>query len=316
MEFGELRDVAVTEAWPHEAHDFTPWLADNLELLTREIGIHLEAVDTEVSVEQFSADILAVNPVDDSRVLIENQYGSTDHDHLGKVLTYLAGLEAQTIIWIAQEFHEAHLSAIRWLNEHTTDPFAFFAVRLRLVQIADSPMVPRFEVVERPNNWNRRVRDLSGTSGLSETGQFRREFWTYYAERHPGDIQRVRATSNQWVYVEEADLNISLALVRDKVGLFLRGNTGERGETYWERALPSEAAFRDQFPHWPVDEPIYDCAEWMYVDPRDRDNWPQMAGWLHEHLSIYRRILTQGVLESWPETDRIMARGYTPGNQG
>ena len=296
MEFGELIDVALREAWQHEANDFTPWLASNLERLAREINIPLELEDTEVAVGSFAADILARNLDDDSRVLIENQLEGTDHTHLGQILTYLAGLEAQTVIWVAREFNGAHLSAIRWLNEHTTEPFAFFAVRVRVVQIADSPMVPLFEVQERPSDWDRQVRASAQeeNSRLNETRQFRHDFWTFYAQRYPDDGVNVGATSNQWVYVEEADLNISLALVRNRVGLFLRGNRGENADVYRERILAYEGTFRKQFAHWPADEPIYDCAEWSEnTNSHDRSQWPRMADWLHEHLEIYCGILTQ-----------------------
>ena len=155
MEFSELKDVPLREAWPHEANDFTPWLADNLHRLSQAIGVDLELEGTEVSVEGFSADILARIPSDNSMVVIENQLENTDHTHLGQVLTYLAGLEAQTVIWIAREFQGPHLSAIRWLNSHTVDPFAFFAVKVRAVRIGDAPapVAPLFEVLERPNDW-------------------------------------------------------------------------------------------------------------------------------------------------------------------
>lgn len=299
MEFGELKDVDLREAWTNEATSFTPWLAKNLERLSRVIGIELEAEGTEVAVEGFAADILARNPMDGSRVLIENQLEGTDHRHLGQILTYLAGLEAETVIWVAREFHGAHLSAIRWLNEHTVEPFAFFAVRVRVLKIGDdaaAPVAPLFEVLERPSEWDRRVRTMAREENVEniERRQFRREFWGFYAGRYPDDRVSVGATSNQWVYVEEADLNISLALVRNKVGLFLRGNRGENTEMSRERILAYEEAFRNQFPHWPADEPIYDCAEWSALtNSHERSNWPQMADWLHEHLEIYRGILTQ-----------------------
>ena len=119
MDFGELIDVDLREEWPNEANDFTPWLADNLERLSQVIDIPLETEGMEVSVEGFAADILGCNPMDGGRVLIENQLEGTDYRHLGQILTYLAGLEAQTIIWVARRLHGAHLSAIRWLNEHT-----------------------------------------------------------------------------------------------------------------------------------------------------------------------------------------------------
>ena len=139
MLLAELKDVAPRAVWEHEARDFTPWLAENLERLSQAIGIPLELEGTEVQVEQFAADIVAVDPEDGSRVLIENQLAASDHDHLGKILTYLAGVQAQTVVWVAPRFEEAHRSAVRWLNDHTVEPFAFFAVRVRVVQIADSP---------------------------------------------------------------------------------------------------------------------------------------------------------------------------------
>ena len=89
---GTLKNVNLREAWSHEAQDFTPWLADNLDRLSAAIGIPLELEGQEVSVDSFSADILARNPQNDSRVLIENQLEQTDHTHLGQILTYLAGL--------------------------------------------------------------------------------------------------------------------------------------------------------------------------------------------------------------------------------
>ena len=158
LEFGELQDVTLRDVWGNEAQHFTPWLAANMERLSEAIGIPLESEGTEVAVEQFSADIVARNPADGSRVLIENQLEGSDHRHLGQILTYLAGVQAQTVIWVARDFDESHRSAIRWLNDHTEEPFAFFAVRVRVVQIADSPLVPLFEVLERPSAWDRTVR--------------------------------------------------------------------------------------------------------------------------------------------------------------
>ncbi|WP_172820809.1 hypothetical protein [Cyanobium sp. NIES-981] len=125
---GTLESVDLREAWSHEAHSFTPWLAENLDRLSQAIGIPLELEGQEVSVSTFSADILARNPQDDGLILIENQLEITDHNHLGQILTYLAGLEAKIVVWIAKEFPDPHLSAVRWLNDHTVEPLSFFAV--------------------------------------------------------------------------------------------------------------------------------------------------------------------------------------------
>ena len=149
--FGRLEDRPLREAWAHEALAFTPWLAENIDHISEAIGLPLELTGTEVAVDAFAADILARNPQDDSVVLIENQLEQSDHTHLGQILTYLAGLSARTVVWIAPSFREPHLSAIRWLNQHTADGFSFFALRLRVVRIGESPYAPIFEVVEKPS---------------------------------------------------------------------------------------------------------------------------------------------------------------------
>lgn len=119
MQFTRLSDAPLRDAWPDEARDFTPWLFNNLDFLSDALGMELEATDTEVAVDSFSADIIAKDSRTGDRVLIENQLEASDHRHLGQILTYLAGIEAKSIVWVAREFQEAHRSAIRWLNEHT-----------------------------------------------------------------------------------------------------------------------------------------------------------------------------------------------------
>src|SRR5687768_17339149 len=123
-QFARLTEVDIRDAWTHEAHDFTPWLLANLEGIAEALGIPLEDEGSEVAVNTFSADILARNPLDDSLVLIENQLGSSDHKHLGQIMTYLAGLEAKIVVWIATGFHQSHLSALKWLNDHTDERFS------------------------------------------------------------------------------------------------------------------------------------------------------------------------------------------------
>ena len=181
--FGRLMDLAPREAWAHEAHAFTPWLAANIDRLGEAVDMELELTDQEVRVERFAADILARNLRDDGVVLIENQLEATDHTHLGQILTYLAGLDARAVIWIAPEFREPHLSAVRWLNQHTAEGFSFFAVRLRVVRIGESPMAPVFEVLEKPSGWERRLGAVRSLAGGAESRDRNEEFWRVAAER-------------------------------------------------------------------------------------------------------------------------------------
>lgn len=115
-ELMDLEWLPPRKAWDHESHDFTPWLAENLHRLATEIGVDLELESTEVTVNGLRADIVARDPRNDCRVLIENQLERADLHHLGQVLAYLAGLEARIVVWVAAQFEDAHLSALRWLK--------------------------------------------------------------------------------------------------------------------------------------------------------------------------------------------------------
>lgn len=127
---GRLTRVNLRQAWGNEASDFTTWLAleENLKLLGETVGIELELEAQEAEVGPFRADLLCKNTADDSWVLIENQLERTDHLHLGQLLTYAAGLEAVTIIWVAERFTEEHRAALDWLNQITGEKFAFIGL--------------------------------------------------------------------------------------------------------------------------------------------------------------------------------------------
>lgn len=292
LEFGELTNVSLRDVWGNEGNDFTPWLGSNMERLSNAIDIPMELEGTEVAVEQFSADIVARNLADNSRILIENQLENSDHTHLGQILTYLAGLQARTVISIARDFNESHRSAIRWLNDHTVEPFAFLAVRVRVVRIADPPLVPLFEVLERPSSWGRSLR--APVDGENELTRFRREFWTCYAERHPNDgISAGYGASSFWVWIESAKLNLSLYVARGEVGVWVRGRTGEPVEAVRKRLQVWEQDLCDE-----LGVEIGEATSWgsyansrYEIETNDRGNWPAMADWLHSKIADYRRIL-------------------------
>jgi hypothetical protein len=181
--------ISLMIAWAYVAHTDGAFDAD---LLAGFLAAYQETRSLDLSEMWALPTTLRV-------VLIENQLEGSDHTHLCQIMTYLAGLETHTMIWVAPNFRDEHLSAIRWLNEHTVDPFAFFAVRVRVVKVGESPLAPLFEVVERPNNWDRQVaqqkREVEGH--LSDLGQHRREFWTHFCSRHPV-YGKPAATSSMW----------------------------------------------------------------------------------------------------------------------
>jgi hypothetical protein len=157
---GTFVQVLLREAWPTEDGNFTPWLAApaNIALLGKALNMELEVEAVERLVGPFRADILARvidDPTDTGhRVIIENQFGRTNHLHLGQILTYLAGIEhAKTVVWIAETIQADHRAAIDWLNANTTEDFSFFAIEIELWRIGNSPPAPRFNVIASPNDW-------------------------------------------------------------------------------------------------------------------------------------------------------------------
>ena len=162
---GKIEKVAITSVWPHEANDFTPWLAENLGMLGEELGMELELEGTEVPVGNFSLDILARDANSEAVVAIENQVASTDHTHLGQLLTYSAGKDADIVIWIATKFRDEHRAALDWLNEGTADSLSFFGVEVQAVRIDDSLPAPLFRLAAAPNTWSNdaKVREVETT---------------------------------------------------------------------------------------------------------------------------------------------------------
>lgn len=182
---GRLESVDVRTVWESESADFTPWLAqeESLKLLGDAVGLDLELEAQEQTVGPFRADILCRDAQTDSWVLIENQLERTDHSHLGQLLTYAAGLQAVSVVWIAYAFAEEHRATLDWLNEITDDRFNFFGIVVEVLRIGDSPVAPRFNVVSKPNNWTKSVSGAASrirAEGLSEAEQLRLDYWTAF----------------------------------------------------------------------------------------------------------------------------------------
>ena len=206
---GRLRRIDLRDIWASEPGDFTPWLAnaENLELLSDTIGIDLELEAIEKNVGPFRADILCKDTASGSWVLVENQLESTDHRHLGQLLTYAAGLEAVTIVWLAATFTEEHRATLDWLNQITDDRFSFFGLEIELWQIGESLAAPKFNVVSKPNEWSKSVLGATqriSPDDLTDTKQKQLDYWLAFKgllEKRKGPIQPGRSPRPQhWMH--------------------------------------------------------------------------------------------------------------------
>ena len=184
MKLGKLKEIDIRKVWAHEQYDFSRWLANdnNIQELGDVLGLSLTDIETEKPVGNYRCDILCKDETTGKTVLIENQLEPTNHDHLGKIITYASGLDASVIAWIVAEARPEHASAIQWLNAHTDQSVAFFLLEIHAFVIGDSDPAPKFTIIEKPNDFVKTVKTLSASGEESNTKAFYLGFWTQFNE--------------------------------------------------------------------------------------------------------------------------------------
>lgn len=228
MKLGKLEEVDIRELWKHEQYDFSDWLSkgENIEMLSNAVGLTLTEVNKEVFVGSYRCDLVAKDETTGIKVIIENQLEATNHDHLGKIITYASGLDANVVIWIVKEAKEEHQSAIEWLNNKTTKDISFFLMEIHAFKIGDSLPAPQFVVVEKPNDFVK-VANVGVDSGeLSKAQSERFNFWNKLNEvvvsrNKPFNIRK--ATTDNWYNVaigtSEAHISITLVNKTNSIGI-------------------------------------------------------------------------------------------------
>ena len=177
LELGTIEKVDIRDVWPTEDDHFTPWLGENLDKLGSEIGLDLELAETEAQVGTFKLDVRANDANTKGDVVIENQYGQTDHSHLGQLLTYAGGFDAQAIVWIAERFRDEHREALDFLNHRTGEETQFFGVEIELWRIGSSVAAPHFNVVATPNEWRKQTARAVRSGQVSDRRERYRGFF-------------------------------------------------------------------------------------------------------------------------------------------
>lgn len=324
---GRLTRVDLRQVWLSEAGHFTPWLAqeENLRLLGETIGIELELESQEKEVGPFRADILCKDTTSENWVLIENQLERTDHTHLGQLLTYAAGLNAVTIVWIAETFTPEHRAALDWLNEHTDEKINLFGLEVELWRIGDSPIAPQFNVISQPNDWARTVQKAAAAGDVTPHRQLQLEFWTAYREFMESKRSPIRFQKPQPQSWTAHPLGRSGAVLVSAVSLW-SSETGTRGpEVRAEVELASPIAKQEfallfkakaeieaslGFPLVWYDPP--EAAKCRIYVKKDTDFsskslWTEQFEWLRVHLEALHRVFAPMV----QETRRQVAAGDT-----
>lgn len=303
---GKLVTLKATEVWGNEPYVFTPWLSENLDLLAEALQIdELELKGTEVAAGDFRLDILAED-AEGNPVLIENQFGATDHRHLGQLISYVASQSGRaTVVWVAERFKDDHRAAIDWLNANTIDDFGFFAVEIEALQIGDSDPAPFFNVVAKPNAWARSVGAATRQSASGdepERHRVRLAYWSSFSDylkerksvfaiRKPGKDHwhsfaagRAGVVISATIYTKKKRIGMELYFHNDplKAGIrqlaaYKAAIEAEFGEPLEWQELPTKKAsriviFRDNF------------------DPADAATFPEQHAWMLSRMDAFKRV--------------------------
>lgn len=315
----------VRDVWADEARNFTPWLAKHgVSLLSDELGVDLKILRIEHPVGRFSLDILAtesgVEEKDEHEylIIIENQFGSTNHDHLGKLLTYASGVGdenqgAKTVIWIAEEFKEEHRRAIEWLNQISQSSVRFYGVQLELYRINDSAPAPAFNVLVRPNEVLRARREapskglpesLIDPEATNERNLFYIEYWTafktYCVDR--GASFRLQSPRPQyWLISPLGRSNVYMSFLaarRDKwIGCEIAIRDANPSETLLklkQDQVEIEAALGPL--KWEEISPKFAKIQLRTdIPPADKNLWPEQHKWLYEQGEKFYSVFASRV---------------------
>lgn len=305
MALSKLKKIDLRKVWNHEATDFTNWLAqdENLQLLSEEIGIDISLVQTEASVGRYSVDILAEEDNTGRKIIIENQLEMTNHDHLGKIITYASGFDAEIVIWIVKDVRDEHKQAVEWLNEHTDDRINIFAIRMELWQIGDSPYAPKFHIVSKPNDWAKAIKkSASISSDLSDRKLMQLEFWTQfkeYASSHGSSLRLRKAYPQHWYDISIGNSRSHLSLVVDA------DNEQVRCEFYIPDSKSLFKALREN--KNAIEAKLPHELEWMElegkkasriravhtIDVSDNSNWEASFQWLMDTAQQFQTVFTE-----------------------
>jgi len=295
---GKLEKITdLRSIWKHEALDFTKWLVqeENLTMLSEEIGVEISLIKTEANVGGFNVDILAEEESTGHKIIIENQLETSDHDHLGKILTYASGYDAEIIIWVLKDIREEHLQAVTWLNENTNDKINFFVVKIELWKIDKSPVAVKFNVVTRPNDWTRTLRQsVEGT--YSDTKLLQLDYWNALKaySMNEGTTLRLRKAMPQHWY------DIAYGISGSHIGLTVNSQQKVIGvEVYINDSME---LYQRYFNHKDeIESMIGISLEWMELpnkkasrvklskeaDFANKEDWNEQFKWIKKYAELF-----------------------------
>ncbi|MCL2182798.1 MAG: DUF4268 domain-containing protein [Chitinispirillia bacterium] len=304
---GKFQKVELRDFWEDEARDFTPWLAqdENIEILSEAIGIDIEIEGKEVPAGSYKVDLVGRDISNNKKIIIENQLEKSNHDHLGKIITYAAGIEASVVIWICKSITEEHRKAIDWLNENTNDDTHFFGIEIELWKIDGSNPAPQFNIICRPNEWAKSVKNASSSSSrdMTEMKSLQLEFWNYLKEyfNQKHTILRLRTPRAQHWYsiaIGKSKFQISLTVnsFQNRLGceIYIRGENAkkafselEKDKDLIEKELGVELSWQE-LPDGRDSRIIF----YGTGSIKDRVKWDEMSEWFRKYAELFYKVFS------------------------
>ena len=308
QKLGKIKQVNLKDVFEKEDKDFTPWLNENLNILGKKLNLDIIDSNIEESVGNFSCDIIARDSDSNKIIIIENQFGTTDHDHLGKILTYAAGKQAGIIIWIAENFREEHKKALEWLNENV-DPErgpSFFGIEIKLIKIEDSPPAPDFRIVVKPNDWERMIKI---SSPMSETAKKYLEFYSKLVDEYKKINPRWRKVKPQpqsWLSFGAGKSGLSFVWAfksNNRFAIELYIDTGDKNEN--ERIFEELEKHKDKIENeikgliWERMEEKRACRIAIYKNIKgnikylSEKDYPEIIEWASKTMKEFSNVLSR-----------------------
>ncbi len=304
MKLGELKKIDLRDVWQHEEYNFSKWLAEerNIELLSNEIGIEFDNIQTEAPSGRYSVDIIAEEEGTGRKIIIENQLEMTDHNHLGKIITYASGYDADIVLWLVKEFREEHKQAVDWLNENTNSKINFFLIRIELWQIDDSPVAPKFNIVSQPNDWAKALKENQKEGRLSDIKMMQLDFWNKfrtYCEDQKSKLKMRKAQPQHW-------FDISYGSSTSHISLTINTQTNQFGcEIYIPKSKETFEFLRTKKEE--IEKEVGNRLEWMDLPEKKAsrikivkdgsiDNekmWDNYFEWMKSTAELFQKVFNK-----------------------
>jgi hypothetical protein len=302
MDIGKLEIVPIRDAFPHEALHFTIWLETNIDALAKQIGLELSVIEREKKVGSFNVDLLCKDD-QDNYVIVENQLERSDHDHLGKLITYMVNLEAKIAIWVTPEARPEHQRVIDWLNESTSADYSFYLIQLQAVKIGDSPYAPLFTLLAAPDEQTREIGETK--KELAGSDHRCKEFWTGLLEKSKNKTKlfsTISPSADRWISTGsgKAGVNFIYLIFKNDAGieLYIDSSNQSKNKAVFDQLYNQKSMIDEEFGAeltWMrLDNKQSSRIRWTLTDHwglNDTEMWPQIQDRLIDAMIKFDRTL-------------------------